>query len=239
MDKQQIYALIRKVQDGDKDAADELVRQNIKLVHSVVGKMSSQGKEYEDLFQTGCIGLLSAAKRFDFSKDVMFSTYAVHMISGELRRFLRDDRPVKVSRKLMSAAWEIKKESDKIFKEQGRYPRIDELSELTNLSKEDILMAMEASEPMQYLQQPSGEDGNMQLQDVLAEDGDGFDENIISSLSLQEATKNLEDREKYILAMRYCKGKTQADVAREIGISQVQVSRIEKKILCMLREKIG
>lgn len=231
--------LISMLQNGDKEAEEKLVAKNAGLVHSIAVRFLQSGKEYEDLYQIGCIGLLKAARRFDLSLDIMFSTYAVHIITGEIKRYIRDDGPIKVSRSLKSLYAEIKRFSEKKCCENGRYPTVNEIAAGLNISLEDVVMAMEAGLPIQYLEQTIGDDDSLQLLDVLEDEKESFDEKIISSVSLREAAKTLEQREKSIINLRYFKGKTQMEVAQMIGISQVQVSRLEKKILKYLREKIG
>lgn len=228
--------LIEKYRAGDKDALDTLVKENERLVWSTVNRMSAAQCEKEDLFQTGCIGLIKAANRFDLNKGVMFSTYAVYMIMGEIKKFLRDDGMIKVSRGLKELAIKVKKEANLFVSDTGREATAKEIAQRLGRSEEEIIACMDADRKPLSINQKTGE-GDTELEDIIGE-GAFFDEGIVNSLSLEQATKKLSDREKYILHMRYYKNETQTQIAQKLGVSQVQISRLEKKIIETLRKEI-
>jgi len=228
--------LIERYRSGKTDALETLVKENEKLVWSVVSRMPVAPGEKEDMFQTGCIGLIKAAKRFETDKGVMFSTYAVYLIMGEIKRFLRDDGMIKVSRSLKELAIKAKKAANDISAETGIEATVSEIAKRLDKSEEEILECLDADKKPVSINKPVG-DGDASIVDILAE-GSDFVEKTTDFLSLAEATKKLSSREKYILLMRYYKNKTQAQVAEILGVSQVQVSRLEKKIIENLRKEI-
>lgn len=230
LDDKTIKRLIKESQDGNKKSRDELVQKNMRLVWSVVQRFMNRGYEAEDLFQIGCIGLLKSVDKFDLSYDVKFSTYAVPMIIGEIQRFIRDDGSVKVSRSLKETGNKVRKLRDELTKKLGRQPTISELADGLNLSTEEIIMAQEATRtPASIHETVYEKDGDpITLLDQMSEkETDGwFDE-----LVIREAVQHLGSRERLIVYLRYFKDQTQSEVAKRLGISQVQVSRLEKKIL--------
>lgn len=228
--------LIKKASTGDSDALDTLVRENSPLVWSVVKRFTGRGVDAEDLYQIGAMGLIKAINKFDFSFEVKFSTYAVPMIIGEIRRFLRDDGIIKVSRSLKETAAKIRAVRDK----DGENITIEQLSEELNISCEEITLAMEASKEVDSLQKEmftSDDGGGVTLLERI---GDKMcqEEKIVNSLVLNETIAELSEREQKIIKLRYFMDKTQTEAAKEIGISQVQVSRIEKKILEQMRRRM-
>ncbi len=231
-----IFELIRKAQQGDKSALELIVTQNDRLVWSMVKRFSGRNCETEDLYQLGCMGLVKAVQKFDFTKNVQFSTYAVPMILGEIRKFLRDDGAIKVSRSLKELAAKIKSTAERISKEQGSEPGISEISKEMGISPEIIAEALSASAAPISIYQPLGDSGDASVIDTVS-DEDKY-EKIIDKMALRSAASGLPEREKNIIYMRYYQNKTQSEVARNIGISQVQVSRLEKKILDKLRREI-
>ncbi|MBQ9886408.1 MAG: SigF/SigG family RNA polymerase sporulation sigma factor [Lachnospiraceae bacterium] len=244
--------LIEIAHAGDKKARDRLVEDNIGLVWSVVKRFSGRGIDMEDLFQIGCIGLLKAIDKFDTGFNVRFSTYAVPMISGELKRFLRDDGMVKVSRTLKENYWKIKAAMEKLGHDIGREATIAELSEETGLATEDIVMAMEANIEVESIYQMvfQGDGSEIYLVDRIAGDTastlgadkwqkDNEKEKLLDHIVLEQAISELSATEEQLIRMRYYEDKTQTEVADVLGISQVQVSRLEKKLLKRMREKIG
>ena len=226
--------LLRRVAEGDSAAVDELVQKNLGLVHSVVKKFSNSPYEAEDLFQIGSMGLLKAIHKFDLSFDVRFSTYAVPMILGEIKRFLRDDGPVKVSRGLKELAIKVRSVSEMVQKQTGNAPSVTELSAMLGKSAEEIVLALEAAVPPESLYGGSDEEGSASAIDKVAQKGGGETE-IVDKIALREVIGKLKARERQIIIFRYFKNKTQSEVAKMLGISQVQVSRLEKKILEQMR----
>lgn len=231
--------LLEKVKNGNQQALDELIKKNLPLVSSISKKFIIRGYDYEDIFQIGCIGLVKAVNNFNPSFNVKFSTYAVPMILGEIRRYIRDDGIMKVSRNVKSQAIKIHYAREELSKKLNRAPTIDELSSYTGIEKEELVFAMESNSNLQYLYDTiHQEDGiPVLLIDKLSEEGEE-DGNITEKIALKEALSSLDERGKKIIILRYFKDKTQIEVAKMLGISQVQVSRIEKKVLNIMREKL-
>ena len=232
-------ALITLAHEGDKEARDTLIEENIGLVWSIVKRFQNRGVETEDLFQIGSIGLIKAVDKFDPSYQVQFSTYAVPMITGEIKRFLRDDGMLKVSRSLKELAGRIYSTRDEIEKRLGREPALFEVAGELGISQEDLVMAMESGAQIESLQQViyQGEGNDISLMDKL-EEQETLGEQVVDRLFLEDMLKSLDGEERKLIYMRYFQEKTQAVIAAELGISQVQVSRLEKKILDKLRKKI-
>ena len=232
--------LIDKSHQGDKIARDTLVEENLGLVWNVVKRFLGRGHEAEDLFQIGSIGLIKAIDHFDTGFQVKFSTYAVPMIMGEIRRFLRDDGMIKVSRSMKENAYKIKLAQDSIRKRWGREPTIEELEQECGLSKEDILLAMDVQIEVESLYRSvySGDGSELCLADKIADKKDE-NESSMNRIVLEELMKELEEKERRLIVLRYFEDKTQMETARQLGISQVQVSRLEKKILLRMRGKLS
>lgn len=234
---EEVKKLIFQSQNGDKTARDYLVEQNVRLVWSVVQRFINRGYDPDDLFQIGSIGLIKSIDKFDLTYDVRFSTYAVPMIIGEIQRFIRDDGTVKVSRTLKETGNKIRRAKDTLTKKLGRSPSIHELAEELDLSVEDIIHAEEASRTPQSIHETVFEnDGDpiTLLDQIPLDDSKWFEK-----LSLEEAIQNLTERERLIVYLRYYKDQTQSEVAERLGISQVQVSRIEKKLLQDIKDYLG
>ena len=229
--------LIRKAQSGDSGAMEELIKNNEALIWNVVKRFYGRGCEGEDLFQLGAMGFIKAVKNFDLSRGLKLSTYAVPMIMGEIRRFLRDDGPVKVSRSIREIAIKARRAAEIITTREGREATLSEISALTGIAETEIAAALSATEKPDSINRPAynNEESNSSLQDIL-EDGKRFDEEIINGISLRQAAEKLDSRDKKILILRYFKNMTQSSVAEIMGISQVQVSRLEKKILSKMKE---
>ena len=237
--------LILRAHNGDKAARDKLVLENIGLVYSVSRRFAGRGYELEDINQIGTIGLIKAIDKFDDSFDVRFSTYAVPMIAGEIKRFLRDDGMLKVSRSLNENGYRIMKASDKLVSQNGREATIEELAAATELSVEDVVMALEANTDVESIYRTIYQnDGNeVYLVDKLSgSSGDtvkdefaGAQEQLLNSILLEQLLAELDELEGKLIMLRYFKEMTQTQVADKLGISQVQVSRLEKKILRKLR----
>jgi len=232
--------LIKLSQEGNKDARDQIVADNVGLVWSIVRRFANRGHEMEDLFQIGSIGLIKAIDKFDSTFDVKFSTYAVPMITGEIKRFLRDDGIIKVSRSLKETATKIRVLREKYGNELGREPTIEEIEQELDLPKDEIIMALETGSEVESLYKTiyQGDGNPIYLIDKLTETKDES-ENLIDKLALREIISSLSEKEQEIIKLRYFKDRTQTDIAKELGISQVQVSRLEKRILKIMREKLG
>jgi len=232
--------LIKRCKEGDKEARDRVVAENVGLVWSIVRRFANRGYEMEDLFQIGSIGLIKAIDKFDSSYDVKFSTYAVPMITGEIKRFLRDDGMIKVSRSLKENATKIRAFREKYSNLYGREPTIEEIEEELKIEKDEILMALETGAKIESLYKTIYQsDGSpIYLIDKLAQSKDES-ENMIDKLALREVIASLDEREQEIIKLRYFNDRTQTDIAKELGISQVQVSRMEKRILKILKDKLG
>lgn len=220
--------LLVKARDGDKAARDKLINSNLKLVLSVIQRFSNRGENPDDLFQVGCIGLIKAIDNFDINQNVRFSTYGVPMIIGEIRRYLRDNNSVRVSRSLRDTAFHAMQVKEKLALESDAEPSAQRIADELNLKKEDVVMALEAIVEPVSLYEPIYNDGGdtIYVMDQIGDKND--DSNWIDEISLKEEIKKLSSREKKILFLRFMQGKTQMEVAEEIGISQAQVSRLEK-----------
>lgn len=229
--------LLKKVQQGDSKAADELVTNNMGLVYSVVSRFLNRMHDTEDLIQIGAIGLIKAVKKFDCSFGVQFSTYAVPMIIGEIKRFLRDDGAIKVSRRIKENAAKGRRAEEALRTRLGRNPSITEISDECGISEEDLIEAFESSAVPESLQLGVNDENSVQKIELLI--SDDTEEKIIDRVFIKEALAGLSEREKNIIMMRYYRGKTQSEIARMIGVSQVQVSRLEKKALKQIRENAG
>jgi len=230
--------LIRRAQNGESAAKEHLIQENAGLIWSVVKRFHGRGTEAEDLFQIGAIGLLKCIEKFDFSYEVKFSTYAVPMIIGEIRRFLRDDGAIKVSRSLKELALRAKLTQERLVYNKNREVTIQELADALEVSIEELIPALEASREVESLNAPaSSNDEQFQLQDKIRSPEKG--EEIINRLCLMGVIEKLDKRERQIICLRYFQDRTQTDVAQRLGISQVQVSRMEKRILEEMRKKLA
>lgn len=233
--------LIALAGDGSREARDMLVLENMGLVYSIARRYLGRGYEMEDLVQIGTIGLIKAIDKFDLEKEVMFSTYAVPMISGEIKRFIRDDGIIKVSRTIKENSWKISRAKEELFQKMGREATANEIAEATGILPEDIVIAMDASKDVESIYQTVYQsDGNQiyVIDKLSASTEDGCHEKIINHMLLEDAMNNLDDNEKTLIEMRYFQDKTQFEVANTLGISQVQVSRMEKKILLRMRKNM-
>ena len=230
--------LLKRVKQGDMAAREELIRGNLRLVLSVIQRFTNRGESADDLFQVGCIGLIKAIDNFDITQPVRFSTYAVPMIMGELRRYLRDNAPVRVSRSMRDTAYKAMQAKEKLIAEKGREPKIEEIAKELGMSRQDVVIALEAiSEPISLYEPVFSESGDtIYVLDQLGDHND--DMNWLNEISLKEAIEQLGKREKRILNLRFFRGKTQVEVAKEIGISQSQVSRLEKCALNKIKNRI-
>ena len=232
----EMMQLIGRSQQGDMEARSRLVEGNLKLVLSVVQRFLSRGENPDDLFQVGCIGLLKAIANFDTTKNVRFSTYGVPMIAGELRRYLRDYSPIRVSRSLRDTAYRVLQCKQQLTEQSGREPTIDEIARALELAPEQITAAMAA--PVSLYEPVYSEGGDALTVMDQVRDRKNTDEQWIESITLRDAVAGLSEREKRILALRFEGGRTQMEVAGQIGISQAQVSRLEKSAIRSIRKAI-
>jgi len=228
-------ALLEAARGGDRDACEQVLLENNGLIWSVVRRYYGRGVEPDDLYQLGCLGFLKAIQGFDSEFGTQFSTYAVPKIAGEIRRFLRDDGPVKVSRGLKERGTAIRGARARLAAELGREPTLSELAETTGLSPEDIAAAETAAEPVISLQAETGTDG-LTLEGILTTGNE--EEGMVERLTLRSAISGLPERERQVLLLRYYKGLTQMNTARVLGVSQVQVSRLERRALEKLRREL-
>lgn len=229
--------LINRAHQGDKLARDKILIENTGLIWSIVRRFLNRGHEGEDLFQIGCIGMLKAIDRFDTEFDVAFSTYAVPMIAGEIRRFIRDDGIVKISRKIKENQMKIMHQREIYINEKKQEPTIEEIEKVCDLTKEEIVMAMDASRNVESIDKEMySKDSAYTLMD-LAEDDTNIEETVLNKIMVQQLMDMLESKERKIINLRYFKNKTQSQVAKEMGMTQVQVSRLEKKILNSMRNE--
>ena len=241
--KKQVYDyddninLIQLAKSGNKDALNKIIEINLPLVSSISRKFLNRGYEYEDIFQIGSMGLIKAVNNFDISYNVKFSTYAVPMIIGEIKRFLRDDGIIKVSRNVKSTAKKLHYDKEELTKKLDREPTIEELAVFSGIDKEEIVFAIESANSLQYLYDTIHQDDGapVLLIDKLSENVEE-DNNMIDRIALKEALRDLDIKARQIIMLRYFKDKTQVQVAKMLGISQVQVSRIEKKVLKIMKE---
>lgn len=235
----EIAELMKQVKAGDEFARDKFVVANLRLVLSVVQRFTGHSEKADDMFQVGCVGLLKAIDNFDESLNVKFSTYAVPMIIGEIRRYLRDNNSVRVSRSIRDVAYRALQAKEEYIKENNMEPTMEQIAQMIDLPLKDVYFAMDAISEAVSLNEPVYNDGNEQVRvmDQIA-DEKNCDEAIFEKLSLNDAIKNLGEKEKEILLMRYYVGKTQMEVSEEVGISQAQVSRLEKNALKAIKNFI-
>lgn len=232
---EEVRALLRQAQEGDAAARETIVQHNFNLVRSIVQRFVNRGYEWDDLFQIGCMGLVKAIDRFDLSYDVRFSTYAVPMILGEIKRFLRDDNPIKVSRPVKELAFKVHRTQEKLQGQYGREPTVQEIARELTLAPEEIVAALEAVQtPMSLYELAYQDDGDPifimdQVKSVQRE------ENFFDKLALREIIYKLPEKERLVIQLRFFADKTQMQVAQVMGVSQVQVSRLEKQALKLLR----
>ena len=230
-------ALLHRAKDGDAAAREKLVEGNLRLVLSVIQRFSGRGENADDLFQVGCVGLLKAIDNFDTSQNVRFSTYGVPMIIGEIRRFLRDNNALRVSRSLRDTAYRAMQSRETLEKQLGREPTMDEIAQAAGLARREVTAALESVVEPISLEEPVYTDGGDAMYVIdQVRDPDGED-SWISGLQFRQTVAGLTPREKRIMELRYLQGKTQMEVAREIGISQAQVSRLEKGALSQFRTR--
>ncbi len=232
--------LLKRAQQGDKSARDTLIRNNLGLVYSVIKRFGNRGYESEDLIQIGSIGLLKAVDHFDTSYEVQFSTYAVPLIIGEIKRFIRDDGPVKVSRTLKELQMKVRYLSEQIQLQEGREAGVRELAQRLGVEPSDIVEALDANQPVSSLDEPLCEkDGNtVSIGEKIEDDSATGETDIVNKLTLDDAMSVLSQRDKEVIHLRFYQRKTQMEIAQKLGVSQVQISRIEKKALKAMRSRV-
>ena len=229
-------ALLKKVKNGDTSARDELINGNLRLGLSVIQRFTGRGENLDDLFQVGCIGLIKSIDNFDITQNVRFSTYAVPMIIGEIRRYLRDNNAIRVSRSIKDTAYKAMQAKEKLAAKKQTEPTVKEIADELKMPIEDVVIALESIVSPVSLYDPVYSDGGDTIY-VLDQVGDNNDDrNWLDEISLKEAIKNLSERERNILSLRFMHGKTQMELSEEIGISQAQVSRLEKGALKRIKE---
>lgn len=230
--EKEMKGLLIKAQEGDLEARERFIKCNLRLVLSVIKRFNNRGENPDDLFQVGCIGLIKSIDNFDLSHNVRFSTYAVPMIIGEIRRYLRDNNPIRVSRSLRDIAYKALQARDKLIAKNNKEPTITEIAKVLDIPREDVVFALDAIQDPLSLFEPIYQDGgdSIYVMDQIS-DTKNLDDSWIENIAIKEAMKNLNKREKLILNLRFFDGRTQMEVADEIGISQAQVSRLEKTAL--------
>ncbi len=237
---QEMLVLFARIHAGDHSARDEFVQGNLRLVLSVIQRFQNRGESADDLFQVGCIGLMKAIDNFDLTLGVRFSTYAVPMIIGEIRRYLRDNNAIRVSRSLRDIAYKALQARERLGISLGREPTVEEIAKELEMKEEDVVFAMDAIQDPISLFEPIYHDGGgdaMYVMDQIKDEKD-LDDKWINGIAIREAMRRLSEREKKIIRMRFFEGRTQMEVANEVGISQAQVSRLEKTALGHMRKHI-
>ena len=231
--------LLRRARGGDKAAREKLISGNLRLVLSVIQKFMGRGENADDIFQVGCIGLIKAIDHFDTELGVMFSTYGVPMIIGEIRRYLRDNSPLRVSRSIRDTAYKVLQMKEKLTNENQREPTPEEIASALGIKREDVVIAMDAVvDPVSLYEPIYNESGDAVCGMDQIGDTKNTDESWLEQIAIQEAMDRLSDREKHILNLRFYEGKTQMQVAAEVGISQAQVSRLEKNAINQIKKSL-
>ena len=233
---EETQALLRRAKEGDKQAREELIAGNLRLVLSVIHKFANRGENVDDLFQVGCIGLIKAIDNFDTSLDVKFSTYGVPMIVGEIRRYLRDNSAMRVSRAMRDTAYKVLQAKESYMAQHQKEPSVEEIAQMLGIKREEVVFALDAIlDPVSLYEPIYSDSGDTVCVMDQVKDSRNTDEMWLEHIALKEAVSRLSEREQKILAMRFYQSKTQVEVSREIGISQAQVSRLEKNALKAMR----
>ena len=232
--------LLRLARQGDENARQELINGNLRLVLSVIQKFTGRGESMDDLFQIGCIGLIKAVDCFDLEQNVQFSTYGVPMIAGELRRFLRDHSAIRVSRSMRDTAYKVLQAKERLISQTGREPAVEEIAKELDIPRQEVVFAMEAISDPLSLYEPIYSDGS-ESATVMDQLGDSrnTDEQWLEQIAMEDAVRRLDPREKRILALRFYEGRTQMEVAKDVGISQAQVSRLEKNAINRIKKELN
>ena len=240
LNAEEALTLIRRAKEGDNQAKERLLENNVLLIKSIIRRFKNKGVEYDDLYQLGCLGFLKAINNFDEKYGVVFSTYAVPMIIGEVKRFLRDDGAIKVSRIIKGQSIVINRFIEKFSAEKGESPTVEEISAALNIEKEDVVLALDSSRApvslSEFIEDGKGGDKKTELIDKIP--SDEREDDMVDKILLKSLIEKLPEREKKIIIMRYYRDNTQSEIAEELGVSQVQVSRIENKIINALKSQI-
>ena len=237
---EETMALLRRTKEGDQQAREELIAGNLRLVLSVIQKFSGRGENPDDLFQVGCVGLIKAIDNFDISQPVRFSTYGVPMIVGEIRRYLRDNSAIRVSRSLRDTAYKVMQAREKLMAQTQREPTVEQLAKELDIPREEVVFAMDAVvDPVSLFEPVYADGGDTVCVMDQVRDKKNTDENSLEQIALRDAMERLGEREQRILALRFYEGKTQMEVSAEVGISQAQVSRLEKNALKAIKKNIN
>ncbi len=237
---EETMALLRRTKEGDQQAREELIAGNLRLVLSVIQKFSGRGENPDDLFQVGCVGLIKAIDNFDISQPVRFSTYGVPMIVGEIRRYLRDNSAIRVSRSLRDTAYKVMQAREKLMAQTQREPTVEQLAKELDIPREEVVFAMDAVvDPVSLFEPVYADGGDTVCVMDQVRDKKNTDENWLEQIALRDAMERLGEREQRILALRFYEGKTQMEVSAEVGISQAQVSRLEKNALKAIKKNIN
>ena len=231
--------LLRRSKAGDRQAREELIEGNLRLVLSVIQRFAGRGESVDDLFQVGCVGLIKAIDNFDISQPVKFSTYGVPMIVGEIRRYLRDNSAIRVSRSMRDTAYRVLQARERLMAENQKEPTVEQIAKVLDIPREEVVFAMDAMSAPVSLYEPVYADGGdaVCVMDQIRDDHSS-DEGWLQQLALKDAISHLQPRERNILALRFCQGKTQMEVSSEIGISQAQVSRLEKNAIRSIKQEL-
>ena len=237
--EEEMMEMLEKIKAGDKETRDEFIKGNLRLVLSVIQRFSNRGENPDDLFQVGCVGLIKAIDGFDLSQPVRFSTYGVPMIVGEIRRYLRDNSAVRVSRSLRDTAYRVMQAREKLMADSQREPTVEQLAKTLGIPREEVVFAMDAvTEPVSLFEPLYSDSGDTVCVMDQVRDKKNTDEQWLEKIALKDAMNRLGERERHILALRFYEGKTQMEVSQEVGISQAQVSRLEKSALRTIRKNI-
>ena len=232
-------ALLKRTKEGDMEARQALIEGNPRLVLSMIHKFTGRGENVDDLFQIGCIGLIKAIDNFDITQPVRFSTYGVPMIVGEIRRYLRDNSSIRVSRSMRDTAYRVLQAKEKLIARTQREPSVEEIARELDIPKEDVVFAMDAIVSPVSLYEPVYSDGGDAICVIdQISDTKNTDESWLEQIALKDAIRRLSERERHILALRFCEGKTQMEVSSEVGISQAQVSRLEKNAIRQIKKDL-
>ena len=239
LSNEEMTELLRRAKDGDEEAREKLICGNLKLVLSVIQRFLSRGENVDDLFQVGCIGLIKAIDNFDINQNVRFSTYGVPMIAGEVRRYLRDNSTIRVSRSMRDTAYKILQAREHLMAQSQTEPTVEQIAQFLGIPREDVVLALDAiADPVSLFDPVYSDAGDAVCVMDQVKDTRNTDDRWLEQISLKEAVSHLTEREKNILAMRYLQGKTQMEVSEEIGISQAQVSRLEKAAIAAIKREI-
>ncbi|MBQ1804293.1 MAG: RNA polymerase sporulation sigma factor SigG [Oscillospiraceae bacterium] len=238
LSSEEMEQLFRRCRAGEEEAREKLVEGNLRLVLSVIQRFASRGENADDLFQVGCVGLIKAVDNFDVTQNVKFSTYGVPMIIGEIRRYLRDNSAIRVSRSMRDTAYRVLQAKEKLQRQSQREPTVEQIAQELDIPREEVVLAMDAVvDPVSLFEPVYSDSGDAVCVMDQVRDTKNTDEDWLEHIALKEAMSHLSEREQHILALRFCDGKTQMEVSAEIGISQAQVSRLEKSaIQCIKKE---